>query len=526
MADESIEDLAGFYTRQRGFYELEDLLAAGFSPSEVLAFSKERSKKANTQEPVPIPAAKATYARDRAPTLREKHAAALAELFGGEDYDRGDLLRARRFTGSDDPTATFADSTGLADFVGLGGVYGTQEGANTAVQGIRSGDLGTVALGVGETVLNALGAVPGLAAALKGGGKLIDDVFDASRRAEADRFFLEREAQAEGYGAEGLEGARLFIPSEDELAVMRSNPSPNEQVYLENLQRAREMAEEGESVNEILEETYVLRQPIADLFGGPEGTREVYAVSESFGDLPDEVPLRNVRAQEPTIEYVPQDVLGPGVRGDFDPDTGAVRISEDLNMEQATKTAQHEVAHFDHSRAFNGERAYLSEVGSEGSANERVLLADKVEQLRNLLNDPSPVPAHHDYLRDILKDLRTSESGYVNYANNPGEIIARAAAGQNVGYDLVSPKLRLNPYINTGFTTNTGRGLDALRMMLRPDLFYPLNALRRLFSSKPQPLPKTPRSSLLEPVPIPVPMDVRRGQVNEPGYQFSPRGED
>ena len=127
-----------------GSYTIEDLLAAGFSPSEVEEFEDISRRIRSVSAMPPDPGGTAVEADT--PTLRESSAATLAELFGGEDYDRGDLLLARKFTGTADPTATFADSLGLADLFGLGALYGTQEGAETMVQGARSGNLGTVAL--------------------------------------------------------------------------------------------------------------------------------------------------------------------------------------------------------------------------------------------------------------------------------------------------------------------------------------------------------------------------------------------
>jgi hypothetical protein len=186
------------------------------------------------------------------------------------------LLLARKFTGTDDPTATFVDSMGLADLFGLGAIYGVQEGSDTMVQGARSGDLGTMAAGAGETALNVLGAVPGVKFVTSAGGKLVDDVLDASRRAEADKFFLERQADAAGYGAEGADQGRVFVPTEDELAMMRGNPTPAEQVYLDSIELSRRMERDGENADDILAATGVLNLPVADRFGAPIGTREVY----------------------------------------------------------------------------------------------------------------------------------------------------------------------------------------------------------------------------------------------------------
>lgn len=490
------------YTDQLGSYDSEDLFAAGFSPEEVSEF--EAGLTALRARSVAPPLQSETFVRADEPTLRESSAATLAELFGGEGYDRGDLLLARKFTGTADPTATFADSIGLADLFGLGAIYGSQEGAETMVQGARSGDLGTVASGAVETGLNVLGAVPGVTFVTKAGGKLVDDVLDASRRAEADKFFLGRQADAEGYGAEGAHQGRVFVPTVDELAMMRANPTPAEQVYLDSIELSRRMKSDGENADDILAATGVLNLPVAHRFGAPVGTREVYlGAGGDFELLPGEQALRDSPEDALDIRYVPQKELGRGVAGDYDPDTKIIRVSQDLDMADALTTVQHEVGHFDHDVGLMSKPSSRSEAGSN-TDYENEALREKVRTLKAVLKDPAQEPLH-DTARAVLDDIRKSESAFVNYANNPGEILSRAVSGENVGYDLVSPRQRLNPYINPGLGSNTERGIDALLMKLRPDL-VDLPLLRNL-----------------EPRPVRVPMDVRRGQVNNPDYIFSRR---
>jgi len=501
LSNERYADMLG-YTRQLGSYDSEDLLAAGFSPDEVSEFEAISTVlRARSEAPPPQ---SETFVQADEPTLRESSAATLAELFGGGDYDRGDLLLARKFTGTSDPTATFADSMGLADLVGLGAVYGTEEGAETMVQGARSGDLGTVALGAAETGLSVLEAVPGAAFVTKAGGKLVDDVLDASRRAEADRFFLERQADAEGYSGAGMEGERVFVPTEDELAMMRGNPTPNEQVYLDNLEVSRQMQDDGATADEIFASTGFLNLPVSGPLGQPIGVREVYAGGQDFAPLPGEQALRDSE-NLPDIKYVPQkDLPSRRTMGEYDADTKTIRVSEELDMVDSAQTMEHELAHFDHGEALS-DLDQLSEAGSDPKFEQR-LLRDKIDELKTILKDPA-LKDQHASAKAVLDDIRKSESAFVNYANNPGEILARAASGESVGYELARPRELLNPYINTGSRSNTARGLDALLMKLRPDLALPDILRPRDFS----------------PPAVEVPMDVRRGQVNDPRYKFSPR---
>src|SRR6056297_1799763 len=410
-----------------GSYTIEDLLAAGFSPSEVEEFEDISRRIRSVSAMPPDPGGTAVEADT--PTLRESHAATLAELFGGEDYDRGDLLLARKFTGTAAPTATFDDSLGLADLFGLGALYGTQEGADTMVQGARSGDLGTVALGAAETGLNVLGAVPGAAFVTKAGGKLIDDALDASRRAEADKFFLEADAAAEGASGAIMSGERVFVPTEDDLSMMSGNPTPNEQTYLYYRQLSRDMADSGDyTPDEILEATGFVSLPVRGTTGALLGEREVFVGG-----------LEGLRKMDgPDIEYVPQKELGRGVAGDFDPDTSRVRISGDLDLPAAMQTAEHETAHFDLFQAFSDPK-HLPEVGSSQDL-EQGFLRDKVRELRAMLKDPSLSEDMRFTVQALLDDIRKNESASVNYENNPGEIIARAASGELRSSQLASPK--------------------------------------------------------------------------------------
>lgn len=480
------------YVRQMGGYEVEDLLAAGFEPGEIAEFEDVMQR---LRVPAP-PSESQTFVRADKPTRRERHAAALAKLFGGEDYDRGDLLLARRFTGSADPTST--QSFGLADLVGYGALYGVEEAGDTAAQGVRSGDIGKTVLGVGQAGLEALGALPGVALGAKTADKLIDAALDTARRAEADRFFREAEEAAEGASGAAAAGERVFVPSEDELSMISGNPTPREQDYLYYRKMSRNMADSGDyTPDEILEATGFLRMPVTGMTGQLLGEREVFV-----GGLEG---LR--KTDRPDIEFVPQKELGKNVWGEFDPDTQKVRISEDLDLLDSMQVAEHETAHFDLFQALSDPKQ-RSEVGSSEEA-EQFFLRNKVKELRAMLKDPSLDDNARLTVQALLDDIRKNESAAVNYENNPGEILARAASGERRTSQLVSPKQLLNPYINQEqFDSNLTRGIDALLMKARPDLwrFMPESIGRSL-----------------QPPAISVPMDIRRGQVNDPEYVFSPR---
>lgn len=166
-----LQQLADQYTRSGRGYEAADLTAAGFSPAEVAEFdavTRQNLPEYTGQMPDP------TFASAREPTRRERHAATLAEFFGGENADRGDYRQALKFTGTTDPSATFADQMGLADLTPLSALYGIEEGADTAARGYQTGDLGTMAMGGLEAGLGILEALPGAGAVYKGIGKALD----------------------------------------------------------------------------------------------------------------------------------------------------------------------------------------------------------------------------------------------------------------------------------------------------------------------------------------------------------------
>lgn len=486
-----LQRVADQYAGMSGGYDAADLVAAGFSPEEVAEFDVI-TRQLSTPYTGDMP--EETFASAREPTRRERNASTLAEFFGGETADRDDYRRALKFTGTTDPSATFADQMGLADLTPLSALYGIEEGTDTFQRGVRTRDPVTAGLGFAEAVLSAAESAPAVGFAVKGAGKVVDNLLDAGRRTQADEFFARADAASEGNTGASMSGRRVYIPSEDELDIMRANPTPEEQIYLNSIDRSRAMASAGASTDDILETTGILRLPIAGQMGQPLGVREVFASGDDFQGL------RN--PDKPNPVYVPQSDLGPGTAGDFNAGTGTIRISDELDLVDAMQTAEHETSHFDHMRGLN--LAAQREIGSNPQY-EAELLMDKVQNLRAIAADTSVPDDVRESARSVLDEVLRNESGLVNYRNNPGEILARAASGELETSVLATPSELFNPYINPQPSGNIARGLDALRMKIRPDLRPPgsLLALDR----------RPPRS-------ITVPMDVRRGQVNDRLYVF------
>jgi hypothetical protein len=162
---------------RNGFYDVSDLSAAGFSPSAIMEYEAAAARPAGSMTPVGDGSIVSPNVLQR----RERHANALAQFFGGDNYDRNDLRRAQSFTGTTDPSATFADSVGLADITPMAALYGFEEGADTAARGYRAGDYLTTGLGVGEMALGAAEAVPGLGLLAKVGRRAVAPVAVAGR---------------------------------------------------------------------------------------------------------------------------------------------------------------------------------------------------------------------------------------------------------------------------------------------------------------------------------------------------------
>lgn len=146
----------------------DDFLAAGYTPQEIQAYRGAIVQPSLTAQD--RAAMEAQYGTLEAPdlTLRQRSAARVQDKLireGLDPYVAG--LYSRRILGDTAPTDGGL-GIGLADLTPLGMVFGTQEGARTAVQGYQQGDPVQMGLGALEVGLGALEATPLTAAIGRG----------------------------------------------------------------------------------------------------------------------------------------------------------------------------------------------------------------------------------------------------------------------------------------------------------------------------------------------------------------------
>lgn len=198
----------------------DDFLAAGYTPQEVQAYRGAIVQPSLTAQD--RAAIEAQYGTLEAPdlTLRQRGAARVQDrliLEGIDPYVAGSY--SRRIVGDTAPTDGGL-GIGLADLTPLGMVFGTQEGARTAVQGYQQGDPVQMGLGALEAGLGILEATP-LTAAIGRGIAATARRMDPNTlysvfgppvgRSEAGRALVEPKVEVLG-SAYGQTDARLTVP--------------------------------------------------------------------------------------------------------------------------------------------------------------------------------------------------------------------------------------------------------------------------------------------------------------------------
>jgi hypothetical protein len=392
-----IDEYAARLQARNGFYDVSDLSAAGFSPSAIMEYEAAAARPAGSMTPVGDGSTVSPYA----PQRRERHAAALAGLFGGEDYDRGDLRRAQSFTGTTDPSATFADSVGLADITPMAALYGFEEGADTAARGYRAGDYLTTGLGAGEMALGLLEAVPGVGALAKGAGRGLDSAFAR----QADRFVRDYTPTSPP-----------SIPGEDELLFV---PTPAEVDKLQAIGRE------------------VQSYPIVNA-GGEALGRRPYAASTAAEY---EALRPNFKLDDIELNYVNNmggDYGSAGPRSIF--------VADNLSEADKVATIKHELNHvlgFETGLPLDeiggNTNAFVGNASPERRAGLLEELRDRLLGARSLEEFSRANAAYRALSRTTPREM---------YFNNPGEILARAAEGSTLSNARLTPLQTLNPNIN------------------------------------------------------------------------------
>ena len=389
----TIDEFAASLIARKGSYEAEDLSAAGFSPSEIMEYeAAAAARSAGSMTPV-------TDGNIVSPNVlqrRELDAQALARLFGGEDYDRGDLRRAQSFTGTTDSAATFADSFGLADITPMAALYGIEEGADTAARGYGDGDYLTMGMGLGEMVLGAAEAVPGIGVAAKGLSRGLDSAF----LRQADRF------------------ADTYTPTSPP-----TSPSSREFFFVPTEAEAAILQQSGRGI-----QSY----PMVNAGGEALGFRPYTSSNQSeYEALRPDFDLSDIE-----INYASRlqdDASGVARYRSMD-------IADYLSEAETAKTINHELKH-----VLDFESGLpLEEIGGNADPSNRAFL---LQELRNRIMAPGSLEEFSRSIRAYRALSRTTPKEM--YYNTPGEIIARASEGDDSSVARLTALQTLNPHLNS-----------------------------------------------------------------------------
>ena len=387
----TIDEYAARLTDRNGFYDVADLSAAGFSPSEIMEYEAAAARSAGPMTPVGDGSVVSPNVLQR----RERHAQALARLFGGEDYDRGDLRRAQSFTGTTDPSATFADSFGLADITPMAALYGIEEGADTAARGYGDGDYLTMGMGAGEMALGLLEAVPGVGALAKGAGRGLDSAFAR----QADRFVQD------------------YTPTSPP-----TSPSAREFFFVPTEAEADELRGIGREI-----QSY----PMVNAGGDALGFRPYTSSNQAeYEALRPDFDLSDIEVNY--ASRLPNNASGVARYRSMD-------IADYLSEAETANTINHELKH-----VLDFESGLpIEEIGGRDDPSNRAFL---LQELRNRIMAPGSLEEFSKSIRAYRALSRTTPNEM--YYNTPGEIIARASEGDDRSVARLTALQTLNPHLN------------------------------------------------------------------------------
>lgn len=492
-----ITDLARSY-RSMGMNAREDYLAAGFTDEEIDAadiFGGQLRTDVRGD---------GSQLREYEPTTREAQSYALtdriSELFPDMD-DRQAYRYARMITGSDDPSVTFANSLGLADLTPLGSYYAVEEGGEDVARGFRGSDVGTMGMGALEAVSGLAGLIPGERILAKGVGTVLDPFF----RRQADEVYANLPAADEfptlmrdNY-IPSLQEAREMqagIPASDPLFPIFPAPRVDEAraAYLDRLNRAEVLNEQGVPNEEIFARTGIFYIPVRDIDGRvvdqvPSMPNVGSGVDqeglETLASLPNNqpIPLEEVLKPSPGLDALRPDPyrgatvsyekLPSNVLGEQRDDLSVISARLRKNPEEAAATVVHEGEHLNLGQGYLEDTA----VGSNPTGISRALqselrdLRERLAQLRDDLSRGDITQSEFDEAADALnvrRELILSQNATELYFNNPGEQLARRAQGDPTTVRMLSPSEALNPYLNER-RSYPERSVEGLMSLLLPN---------------------------------------------------------
>jgi hypothetical protein len=401
-----------------GLTDVEDYLAAGFTPEEIEASgifgtnrdlpSGKTEAEARLADPdyVDYISGGATL-EEYEPSARDADAYAmadkLAEMTGMSSREA--YKYARDIMGTTDESAPLYNSMGLVDMTPLAAYYDTDLGLDTIGEGLARGDLKTVGAGALQTALGVGGIIPAEKLVAKGVGAVADPFF---RKQAAE--FTARNVPA--FPVDSVAGYRTYLPSVDEMAMLNhlntKTPymlNPEEAAYLARRADAEAAAAAGMSDADIVDQFGILNMPVVDAKGNKLATRP-YALltDQEFAAM-----RPNAHAGW-TTQY---EDLGPRLWGDADPYTKTVRINSSMAPDIQARTERHEYGHAD----LDESNVNVWETGANPGRFENVFSDDNLTR-------------------------------YEMYHLSPGEMLARLASDEPTMATRLSFAETLNPYLN------------------------------------------------------------------------------
>lgn len=254
--------------------------------------------------------------------------------------------------------------------------------------------------------------IPGYKGVQLGGRAAVGGV-DNALQAQADRFYY-----PEGYipAPYVAPGSRMIVPSQTEYNMLPS---------------------------EVLENQFEL--PIRDFVGERIGSRIVTPMGEEARE--------RIRPYgDDDLKIVDSDDLaGTRTLAQYSPGEYQIEMRPLLPTEEYGSTLQHEIAHFDQDQS----RLPYQEGGTSPPRMAEVR-NEQIAALGGLVNDPSIPKDERKRYKALLQEY-TNLTPMEMYEQNPGEMLARLAAGNPTTARRVSAFQMLNPYIGSADNTYLNR---------------------------------------------------------------------
>lgn len=269
--------------------------------------------------------------------------------------------------------------------------------------------------------------IPGYKGVQLGGRAAVGGV-DNALQAQADRFYY-----PEGFTPAPIvaPGSRMIVPSQTEYDMLPS---------------------------EVLENQFEL--PIRDFTGERIGARIVTPMGEEAREM-----IRPYGDDD--LRIADNYDLTDDTFGRYKPNKSIIEINPSISPEDYIATRQHEIAHFDQDQS----RIPYQEGGTSPSRMAEVR-NEQIDALNALAND-SNIPKDERKRYKALLQEYTNLTPYEMYQQNPGEMLARLAQGDDpTTARRLSAFQMLNPYIGSADNTYLNRINSALNTAFKDYQYF------------------------------------------------------